>query len=1126
MKNAFKSLLLAISMLMAGTVAFAQVTTATLGGRIVDNKGETIIGAAVIATHVPSGTTYGAVTNMDGRYIINGMRAGGPYTIEISNLGYQSVRFTDVTLQLGEAFTLDAWLEEQTESLSESVVVADASRFRRERNGAATNIGRLTLENIPTVSRSMNDVMALTPQASTTTSGFAVGGGTYRGSSVTVDGAAFNNAFGIGSNLPAGGSPISLDAIEQMSINITPFDVRQSGFQGGAINAVTKSGTNEFHASVYDYYTSEKLRGTKVAGEPLANTKTLSHTIGATLGGPIVKNKLFFFINGEYSFDTVAGSTSVARTSISEEWGSKVAANYPTVAQMDEMKKFVADKFNYDPGRYQGYSLETPDWKVLARLDWNINDSNRLNVRFSHTHNYYSSSPSSSMSPVGGTNSSFTSPSGEAISFNRYSAGRQAASALYYEAARYYQEQNFTSIAAELNSRIGNGNNMLRVAYSHQFEPRSYVGDFFPTVDILAKDNAAGTDTHAIMTTIGIDPFTYGNLRDVRTVTATDEFTFNAGIHNFITGAQFEWNRAINGFMQGGAGWFIYDSWDAFKKDVETGTSQASAFMITHANLDDPTAQAFPAFDYTQVSVYAQDEMNFSPYFKLTAGLRLEMPIISIPTDNENKEFTSLGVNNPNSSFAGLKTSDVPAARVSVSPRLGFNWDVLHDRTFTVRGGTGIFTGRIPNVWLVSAIGNSNVLQYQHIVKKAGEGIPAFSNDRATIINNVWNGKWEKADLTAPTATTILAKDLKMPSSWKTSLALDYQLPLDIKATLEGIYSTNFNEVYASPLGYKQEGSIQLPGEPSARNKWVKEGIKNSANRDVNGYYAQNISGLRGNYWSLTAQVAKSFSWGLDLMAAYTRSDAQSVSDGNGDQISEFANTYCLNGSNEPVLGHAYYVAPHRAIVNAAYTIKEGPRAATKLSAFYEGYNIGYISSYSYSRISYLMNNVSGGSGASQLVYIPTADELKGMPFVDDANRNAYEEFIASDKYLSNHRGKYSVRNGASAPWLNRLNVRIAQDVYFNVAGRRQTLEVGLDIKNVANLINSSWGIYKQLSSNTILSYDNYQRDPQTYKILTDENDKNLTQDEYRYTFTKPVWNAFNNFASTWQMLLSARWSF
>ena len=1106
MKKFFKVVLLTVTTMIVSTVAYAQVTTSSLSGKITDEKGETVIGAAVIATHTPSGTVYGGITNTDGRYYISGMRAGGPYSIEVSNLGYQSVIFNDVTLQLGENFVLDAWLNESSEQLSEAVVVADDSRFRRERNGVATNISARQIQSVPTVSRSMNDVMLLTPQASSTTSGFAVGGGTYRGSTVTVDGAAFNNAFGIGQNLPAGGSPISLDAIEQMSINVTPFDVRQSGFQGGAINAVTKSGSNEWHASVYDYYTSEVLRGSKVVGEQVANTESLNHTIGATIGGPIIKNKLFFFVNGEYTFDTVPGSSNVARTSDTEAWGSDVAANYPTVAQMDSMKEFLAQKFNgYDPGRYQGYSLDTPDYKLLARLDWNINDNNRLNVRFSHTHTFGSNPPSSSMSPLGGTNTTLKALDNSDISFNRYSAGRQSPSALFYEAARYFQEQNFTSIAAELNSRIGKANNMFRVAWSHQNEPRSFVGSFFPTVDILAKDNASGSDTHAIMTTIGVDPFTYGNLRDVQTVTATDEFTFNAGIHNLLAGAQFEWNRATNGFMQGGAGWYIYDSWDAFKKDVETGTAQASGFMITHANLDDPTSQTFPAFDYTQASLYAQDEMNFSPYFKLTAGIRLEVPFITIPTDNENKDFTAVAAANPNSSFGGLKTSDVPAPRVSVSPRVGFNWDILKDRSLVLRGGTGIYTGRIPNVWLVSAIGNSNVLQYQYIANpKTGNAVVPFSNDRATIISSIYSGSaFQKQDLAAPTATTILDKSLKMPSSWKTSLALDYTLPYGIKATLEGIYSLNFNEVYASPLGYKQEGTIQLPGEPEARNLWVSEGITNKSGGKMNGYYAHNISGLNGSYYSVTLQLAKSFDFGLDVMAAYTHSGAKSVSDGNGDQIYEFANTYCINGSNEPVLGNAYYVAPNRVIGNISYTIAEGTHAATKLSAFYEGYNIGYISSYSYSRVSYLMNNVSGGTGASQLIYIPTASELQSMPFTSEDNKKAFEEFISSDKYLSKHRGQYSERNGAVAPWLNRINVRVAHDWYFQIAGKKQTIEVGLDIKNVGNLLNSNWGVYKQMTTNTILKY---------------ADDK--------YTFTKPEWKPLNNVSSTWQMLLSARWAF
>lgn len=1100
-----KSLILCAVAMFFVVSASAQVTSSAISGKVTDAQGP-VPGAVITAIHTPSGTQYWAVADNSGMYRINSILPGGPYTIKVELLGYATIQEQNVYAALAETSVLNYVLKTDAVALQESVVVAEAgdSGMNIRRSGASTSISNRTMNNVPTVSRSMNDIMSLTPQASSTTSGFAVGGGSYRGSTVTVDGAAFNNAFGIGQNLPAGGSPISLDALEQMNISLTPFDVRHSGFQGGAINAVTKSGSNQFSASVYNYYTSEKFRGAKIGDKSVSNSKQLSNTTGITLGGPIVKNKLFFFVNFEYSLDDTPGSSREARLNDSAEWGGDTKYNRPTVAQMEEMKTYLAEKYNYNPGRYQGYSLSTPDYKALARLDWNINDNNRFTTRFSYTHNYYSSAPSTSMSPIGGTASTFAGPAGEKMYWNRNSAGRQSNYALFYESARYFQEQNFMSVSAELNSRIleGAGNNMVRVAWSHQDEPRSFVGDVFPTVDIMSKDGVTGSDTYANLTTFGVDPFTYGNLRDVQTVTATDEFTYQNGINNLIFGGQVEWNRAVNGFMQGGAGWYIYDSWDSFKNGTKP-----SGFMITHANLDDPTKQTFPSFDYTQFSLYAQDELTFSDYFKLTAGVRFELPLITIPTDNENKDFTRVGKEFTESSFAGLKTSDIPAARISVSPRIGFNWDVLKNRSFIIRGGTGLYTGRIPNVWLVSAIGNSNVLQYQYIANpKTGNPVVPFSNDRSQIINSIYAGKpFVKQDLAAPTATTIMAKDLKMPTSWKSSLAIDANLPGGVKLTFEGIYSLNYNEVYATQLGYAKSGTVQLPGEPQARSYYKSENIKNMDGATMNGYYIQNVKGkgLNGNYYSVMAQASKSFNFGLDLMAAYTRSGAKSLSDGNGDQVSEFANTYGLNGSQEPILGNAYYVSPNRVIANVAYNIKEGKHAATKLSAYYEGYNIGYINNYSYSRVSYLMNNVSGAGTASQLIYIPTTKELQGMPFADEANKAAYEKFLSTDNYTKAHRGQYAERNGVTAPWLNRINVRVAQDVMFNIAGRKQTVEIGLDIKNVGNLINSTWGVYKQLSTNTILNYSNGV-----------------------YTFTEPVWNNYNNTASTWQMLLSAKWSF
>lgn len=1108
-KEKIRLFLTAFMMMLFVVTGNAQVTTSGLSGRVSDANGS-VAGVAVVAVYQPSNTTYYAVTNGDGVYSITNMRPGGPYSLTYELLGYQTVVFENVVLSLAENATLDVELTEAPESLEGSVIVADA-KGRSLNTGSSTYIPQRTIENMPTsTSRSLNDILKLTPQASVSGSGLAVGGGNYRGSYVTVDGAAFNNAFGIGQNLPAGGSPISIDAIEQMSINITPFDVRQSGFQGGAINAVTKSGTNEFHASAYNYYTSEKVRGNLVSGNEVTNNKSLNNTVGVTVGGPIIKDKLFFFVNGEYSFDNVPGSSKVARTSESDAWGSGTQFNRPTVSQLENIKSFLSDKFNgYNPGRYQDYSLKTPDYKVMARLDWNINRNNTLTTRFSYTHNYGSNQPSSSMSPIGGTNSSFKDINGAPIYFNRYSAGRQSDYTMYFESARYFQEQNFMSIASELNSRFENGNNMLRVAWSHQFEPRSYVGDFFPTVDILSKDGVTGSDTHAMITTFGVDPFTYGNLRDVQTIVATDEVTYTAGINNFTFGAQYEFDKVINGFMQGGAGWFIYDSWDNFVADVNNPSSTTGpvAFMITHANLDDPTQQTFPAFTYHQGSVYVQDELNIARNFKLTAGARVEVPIYNIPTDNENKDFSRLAQTS-GSSFYGLNTADVPAIRATVSPRLGFNWDVFDDNSFIIRGGSGLFVGRIPNVWLVSAIGNDNCLQMQYINKNVvGNGTNEagihFNTDRAKVISALYPNGFKKQDLTAPTAGTIIAKDLKMPSSWKSSLSFDINLPNKWSITIDGLYSVNYNEVYATMLGHKQEGTITLPGEPGPRNKWVAENIKNSNGQTVNGYYIHNESGIHGSYASVSAKVAKEFDFGLALSAAYAYSTAQSVSDGNGDQISEFANTYGLNGCNEPILGYANYVAPHRAIFNGSYTIKEGKNLATKLGVFYEGYNIGFYSNYSYSRVSYLMNNVSGAGSASQLIYIPTDAELDGMPFSSEANKADYRAFLAADKYTSKHRGEYAKRNGVLAPWLNRINARVAQDIKFNIAGRTQTLEIGVDANNVGNLINSAWGIYKQLNTNNIINYKNGQ-----------------------YTFTAPVWNDYANVASTWSLLLSARYYF
>ena len=1083
----------------------AQVTTSSISGRITDNNKEPLPGATVVATHIPSGAQYYAVADIYGVYRLLNIRPGGPYRLEFRMIGFQKIVQEGLTTTLGQTKIANVTMQEDAIGLSEVTISAEAilAEIDSDRAGATTVISTEQIQNLPTLTRNLNDVLALTPQAATHGSNLSIGGGNYRQSYVTVDGAAFNNAFGIGSNLPANGSPISLDALEAMTINITPFDVRHSGFTGGAINAITKSGTNEWHASVYNYFQNNAMKGYWLGENELPNTYSLNNTTGFTVGGPIVKDKLFFFLNAEYAVDDLPGSSDIARTDASQEFGTDVVYNRPLVSQMEDIKSFLSSQ-GYDPGRYQEYSLSTPDYKVLARMDWNINDNNNLAVRFSHTHNSYSNPPSNSMNPLGGTNTSYTF-GGVQYHFNRYSAGRQSAYTLPFESARYFQEQNFMSAAAELNTRFNTRvNNMFRLTWSHQDEPRSFVGNVFPTVDIMSSEGVTGSDNTAMLTTFGVDPFTYGNTRDVQTAIATDEITWISGLHNLTAGLQYEWNRTKNGFMQGGAGWYIYNSWQDFVDDVTNPSTAAgpALYMITHPNNNSLT-QEFPSFNYSQISAYIQDEMNLSEYFKATAGLRLEMPFLTNPYNNYNADFDSVAQANPNSSFAGLSTADLPKNHINVSPRLGFSWDLLHDRSLMLRGGSGFFTGRIPFVWIVSAMGNANVLQCQYIANdNTGNSVIHFHQSVADQLAELYQGNFVSKELAAPTGATILAKDLKMPSAWKTSLGLDAKLPYGFDGTLEGVFSYNFNEVYASTLGMKLTGLQHLPGESGLREIWESEGIQNKDGGKMNGYYLHNESNLHGYYYSLTAQLSKEFDCGLSVMAAYTHSYGKSVSDGDGDQISGFGNVTNKNGSNTPELGISSYLAPHRVIANVNYNIKEGKYTSTNIGLFYEGFNIGFNGNYSYSRVSYVMNNVSGTS-ANQLLYIPTENELNEMPFVDEANKAAYNQFITNDPYLSTHRGQYEERNAILAPWINRINFHIGQEFNIDIMGRKNTFEIAADVKNIANLLNRDWGHYQALSSNVVLRYENNQ-----------------------YTFTKPTWNDYSNLVSTWSAALSFRYKF
>ena len=1093
-----KLFLLVVMMLTSTLTMFAQVTTSGING-IVKADNEEVIGATITAKHVPSGTVYRGITNANGRFSLTGMRAGGPYEVEISYIGFQPRKYTGIDLVLGQNAVLDVVLNEDANMLQEVQVVSSGGRnnMRTDRAGAVTSVNADQMALIPTISRSLNDMLKMTPQGANTVGGFSVGGGNYRQSYVTVDGAAFNNAFGIGSNLPSNGSPISLDALDQITVSVSPFDVRQSGFTGGAINATTKSGTNDFKGSAYFYNTNVHLRGNKVEDNELIRERAHTTTWGASIGGPIIKDKLFFFLNGEYESNVSAGPTRYARTGA--DWGSNTIYNRPTVAQMDEMSNYLQSKYNYNPGRYQGFSLDTPAYRFLARVDWNINDNNRVNIRFSQTHSKDSNSPSASTSPL---TTSAIYPGG---------SGRGTNYALPFESARYYQEKNFTSLAGEWNAKWGSVNNVLRLTYSYQDEPRSVEGGTFPTVDILEDGN--------VLTTFGPDPFTAGNLRQVKTFVATDEVTWTMGQHNLLAGIQFETNNAVNGFAQAANGYYVFPSWEAF-----VNGEKPSAYGITaNRALDGSIFQA--KMTYNQFSFYIQDQWNISDRLRLTGGLRFEIPGYPTLKDNYNAPFAEL-------TFAGGKsyaTDQLPNGTMTISPRIGFNWDILGNQKIVVRGGTGYFVGRLPFVWLVSAVGNSNCGQMQYFYNKPADATGGQPNFDPTVAGQLAQLTLDPTVITAPQSPTIIDKNLKMNAVWKSSLAVDFKLPYDINFSLEGVYSHDYNPAIVTNENYIYDKDLTIA--PNDTRRMVKK-----INRNNNAYLITNAPD-KGYYYSLTASLSKKFDFGLDLSASYTYSKSKTFSEGQGDQVTSAYNNrrFSINGMNDMEMGYGTYVAPNRLLISATYRKEYLKHFASSVGLVYEGMNMAYFKSGSYTnngtRYSYTMtSSVVGDGGSSSLIYVPASrEELDQWNFTPynyknatgatveytaDMQKDDFWTYINQDDYLKGHKGQYTERGGAVAPWHHQLDFKFNQDFYVKVGKYRNTIQFGIDINNLLNLINSEWGVYKYATRTDLLK-TTIKDNKASYQYQLDGN--------YRHTST---YTAYNSMLSTYSIQFSLRYIF
>lgn len=1070
----------------------AQVTTAGMSGKVTAD-GESVIGGTVVAVHEPSGTSYGTVTNVDGRFSLQGMRTGGPYKVTISYIGYQTAVYNGIQLQLGETYSLNVTLHESSELLGEVTVTASKSKFSAEKTGATTNISSEQLTTLPSINRSISDFTRISPYAS----GNSFGGRDGRSNSFTIDGANLNNNFGLSSALPGGGNPISLDAIDEVQVVIAPYDVRQANFIGAGINAITKSGTNTYRGSAYMYFNNEVMRGNKIGDTDFGARAEESKTVyGATFGGPIIKDKLFFFANVEY--EKSPQQVITWRAAREGETPNTSTISRTTEADLAEFSQILKDRYGYDTGSFTSFPADITNLKLLGRIDWNINSGNKLSVRYNFTNNKTWNAPNGSSGNTGAR-----------LAFNRVSAYSMS-----FANSCYSQQNIVNSATAELNSRFSsNISNQLLFTYSDIKDERGTNSSPFPFIDIMAGFYDNGNQILEPYMSAGYELFTYNNRVKNNVMTIVDNFTYYLGNHKLTAGISYEHQKAGNSYMRNGTGYYRYSSFEDFKNGAAPET-----FALTYGYNGNTKPSADVAFG--QLGVYLQDEWNIRENFKLTAGLRMDH--LSFLNDIMRNQ----AIYDQDFNGVHIDTGAWPDSKMQFSPRLGFTWDVFNDKTLKVRGGSGFFTGRIPLVFFTNMPTNAGMIQnlVSITTRYNNSGVETSRDPRLDLLKGGMitdvNEMISKLGLPTtirpedgvlPSAVVGIDPDFKMPQVWKTSLAMDFQLPVSfpLTLTLEGMYSKDINAVRQFNHNMKSpDETWQRFNGPDNRYIYPDETRVNTNVSSAN--ILTNTSkgwGWTGNI-TVTAEPMKN----LSLMAAYTHTESKEISGMPGsDANSAWVNVPSINGPNNSGLMRSQYVTPDRVIASINWRMPFNNHTSSNFSLFYSGYSAGGYS-YMYS------NDMNGDGVNNDLMYIPkTKDEIK---FKSAEDADAFWNFVNQDPYLKKHKGQYAEAFANRAPWVHRFDFRWSRDFSVKIGKTRNTLQLSLDILNVGNLLNSKWGVSKNMSAangGRILSYAGVDENNTPIFSMYKDGDGNNPTESFAHNL---------NYSECWKLQIGLRYVF
>ncbi len=1050
------------------------VTSSSISGKVLGSDGKGAIGAVVVAIHIPSNSKYGGRTSSDGTYNINGLRVGGPYTIKASIIGSGEDEKQNVFLKLGSN-GINFKLNEKQNAISE-VVVSAKSQAARGKTGSETSISNEQIMSMPTLSRSFNDFTRLTPEANLNNAneGISINGANNRYNAIYIDGAVNNDVFGLtdaGTNgASSGTSPFSIDAIESFTVQSAPYDVRQGGFAGGTINAVTKSGNNNIEGSVYMLYRNQDMAGTTPSQSNSNLRKKLensySNTIGARIGLPLIKDKLFLFTNVEY---------------VKEEYQLPFDFSTYRGAFTQNQIEQIANKarsYGYEPGSYMLSNSNVENWKVITKLDYNISDKSKLSIRYSYN-------SSNSLNP---------------------DRTRSNATLINFSNNLISRPNQTHNLAIEHNSQISDkiSNNFI-FGYTKVIDDRGIVGSMFPSVEIFDQNNST--------VRFGSERSSSVNLLKQNIYTLTNNVTFNKGKHNFTLGTHNEFYNIYNSFINNANGRFSYRSTNptsnlnAFINNTASNTRLEQDFSLVDRNgINDNTLSAAD-FNAMQLGFYLQDEMQITDKLKLTLGLRADIPFYLTSTKT-NKWFNDSiipMVEKAGYDLAGATSGQMPSTSIHFSPRLGFNYDVFGDASLIVRGGTGVFTSRIPFVWI------GGLYQSDGLTRGSSRlsNVAFNSNPEATIptTNN------------RPLGFDVIEKDFKLPQVWKTSLAVDKKLPWKMYATLEATFSKILNNYMVDNYGVKLNGK-QTNGSADVRD----------LHSDL---YPNRVSSVMvikntgvGYSWNTSASFSRNVTNGLSFNGGYTFGVSKVLNEATSSvNFSNWANMETKSNHNRLEESYSDFDMGHRFFGSVSYRKEWNNFLASTVSFFFNGQS-GRRFSYVYTG-----DPISGdfASQGTDLMYVPVSQSdinLVDYRLASGATYTAAQQwidlndYIASNEYLNSKRGQYVDRNGDRLPFQFTIDVRFAQEFfvkYDSKGKRKNSFEVTFDIFNFTNLLNNDWGI-------------RYQTNFDQVSVLSASNPSSGTG-KTEYKFNKPTGNLYtvddNGVQSSrWQGQFGLRYNF